>query len=132
MAAAERAQAEAFGLKALTVDPDAPGLVVGRPGVLAWGRNSGFQAVNLAVQLGARRIVLVGFDCSLAAGVHWHGRHGRGLSNPTRPGVEKWRDALDRVAGQLAELQIEVFNASAASALRNYPKRPLLEAVTCH
>ena len=32
------------------------------PGLIHYGANSGFQAVNLAIQFGARYIVLIGFD----------------------------------------------------------------------
>lgn len=41
-----------------------------QPGVIAFGfgQNSGFQAINLAMQFGARHIILVGFDCRVVDG----------------------------------------------------------------
>lgn len=91
--------------------------------------NSGFQAVNLAVQFGAGRIVLVGYDMTLAHGVHWHGRHEGPLRNPNEAGIAVWRQNLDHAAEYLSVIGIEVLNASAISALVNYPKVDLLEAV---
>jgi hypothetical protein len=93
------------------------------------GANSGFQAINLAIQFGTRRIVLVGFDMTVGHGVHWHGPHGGGLNNPSAEGIERWRRVLDRQAEPLARAGITVINASAISALRNYPKMKLGEAI---
>lgn len=99
------------------------------PGVIGSGGNSGFQALNLAVQWGARRIILVGYDATLDHGVHWHGRHGEGLRNPTVNLVRRWRRALDGAAKVLRERGIEVINASPISALENYPKMSLEAAL---
>lgn len=98
--------------------------------VIGWGGNSGFQAVNLAAHFGVRRIVLVGFDMQLRTGIHWHGRHGRGLNNPTRHNVERWRRVLDQAAPALAALGVEVVNVSPVSALTAYPKMSLEEALS--
>jgi hypothetical protein len=37
-------------------------------GVVGWGGNSGFHAVNLAAQFGAKKILLVGIDFTVAYG----------------------------------------------------------------
>lgn len=48
------------------------------PRYLATGRNSGFQAINLASLAGATLAILLGFDCSDSpAKTHWHGGHPR-------------------------------------------------------
>lgn len=98
-------------------------------GIIGWGSNSGFQAVNLAIQFGAARVVLVGFDCSLEKGTHDHGRHPPGLNNPRQSGVDKWREALDAQAPTLEAMGIEVLNASPHSRLTAYRRVPLLEAI---
>lgn len=105
------------------------GLETHKPSSVGFGGNGGFHAVNLAAQWGVRRIVLVGFDYSLAHGVHWHGRHTGRLNNPTEHNVRRWRARLDETAPTLARLGIEVCNASEHSTLRAFPKRPLLEAI---
>jgi hypothetical protein len=109
-------------------EPD-PGITVAEPGVIGGGGNSGFQALNLAVQFGAREIVLVGFDMHVGAGVHWHGRHGPGLNNPDAHNTARWRATLDAQAGRLADLGIRVINASPNSALTAFPKTPLEDAL---
>lgn len=97
-------------------------------GVIHYGRNSGFQAMNLAALAGARRIVLTGFDMRLDRGTHWHGDHGRGLHNPTDITVERWRRAFDEARVGLDYLGCEVVNATKRTALDCFP-RVDLEAV---
>jgi hypothetical protein len=60
-----------------------------RPGEVNSGLNSGFQSVGLAYQLGAKKIILLGFDFQHTAGKsHWHGDHGKGLNNPDN--IKSW------------------------------------------
>lgn len=88
--------------------------------IVAAGRNSGAQAVNLAVLFGAARIVLVGYDMTLSHGVHWHGMHGGGSQNPTKSSLTKWGQQLDRAAASYEAAGVEVLNASPISALTAY------------
>lgn len=104
-------------------------ILVDVPAVIGWGGNSGFQALNLAVQFGAKRIIMAGFDMTLKAGIHWHGKHPKGLNNPQERNVNRWRSALDAVAPQLSALGITVINASQVSALTAYTKMSLEEAL---
>lgn len=97
-------------------------------GLRSGGGHSGFQAINLAVQFGATRIVLVGFDMTLANGAHWHDDY-RGVAKPDAGRVKTWREALDCCASQFEKLGVKVINASHRSALKNYPKAGLLEAI---
>ena len=90
--------------------------------VIGDGRNSGFQALNLAVLLGSKDIVLVGYDMTLEYGVHWHGWHDRPLNNPQEHNVLVWRKHLDAVAPLLAKKGVRVRNASHVSRLEAYPK----------
>jgi hypothetical protein len=111
------------------VRTDRDAILTDAPGVIGGGGNSGFQAINLAVQFGAARIVLVGFDMTLAHGAHWHGRHPARLNNPTMVTTAKWRERLDAVAPAFAALGIEVLNASPISALTAYRKVSIEEAL---
>lgn len=99
------------------------------PGEIGWGGNGGFQAINLALQFGARRIVLLGFDMHLRDGAHWHGRHPAGLNNPSQAGVDKWRERLDAQRAFLDTIGVEVVIGTPNSALQNYPKLPYHEAL---
>lgn len=104
-----------------------PNFIADDPGIIATGSpdngggNSGFHAINLAIQFGVTRIVLVGFDMRSDLGLHWHGPHDRGLNNPNLKNMIKWRRALDGNADLVRGLGIEMFNASSVSMLTAYP-----------
>lgn len=122
----------AWQVRRVTVHEGHNRLLTAVPGELGWGGNSGFAAVNLAVQFGVARIVLVGFDMRVDRGLHWHGRHPQGLNNPAPANVNRWRRLLDDAAPVLEALGIEVINAAPDSALTRFPKRPLHEVIGAH
>jgi hypothetical protein len=100
------------------------------PGLIGAGGNSGFQALNLAVQFGAKRILLIGYDMRIDFGEHWHVRHYPPLSNPhVNDNLPRWREALDGTADCLAKLGIQVINCSPVSLLKAYPKMSISEAL---
>jgi hypothetical protein len=97
------------------------------PGTIGGGGNSGFQAINLAIQFGARKIILIGFDMT---GAHWYGRNRwPGACNPDEDRFAKWRRTLDATAPKIAALGVDVVNASPESALECFPKMTLAEAL---
>lgn len=104
-------------------------MVLDEPFAIGAGGNSGFQAVNLAAQFGSRHVILVGFDMSVAAGVHWHPDHLGACGNPDVEKAARWRELMDAQAGALACAGITVVNASVESALAAYPKCSLEEAM---
>jgi len=104
-------------------------ILMEKPGYVGAGGNSGFQALNLAVQFGATAVMLIGVDCSLEHGQHWHGRHPMPLSNPASSNVERWRKAFDGVADRLSGLGVDLVNCSAISTLTRYPKMTIPEAL---
>lgn len=98
-------------------------------GHVGWGGNSGFHAINLAVQFGAKRIVLVGFDMRVDRGKHFFGDHAYTKERPSQGNCEKWRQILDGQAPVLAARGVEVINCSQVSALTAYPKMLFEEAL---
>lgn len=104
-------------------------ILTDRPSYVGAGGNSGFQAMNLAIQFGATGIMLLGIDCNLEHGEHWHGRHPYHMNNPAPSNVKRWRGAWEGAAGKLAALGVDVVNCGAKSALQNYPKMTVLEAL---
>lgn len=109
---------------------DTGGLCTQRDG-LNTGRNSGFQAINLAVHLGAKRIVLLGFDmgAQVDAGrlkTHWFGDHPGGTSDRVYDSMLPW---FDTIVQPLAKLGIEVFNATPGGRLRAFPMKSIDEAL---
>lgn len=124
---AEPAAAQRHGLHRVTVlEGEQAHRISTEPGVLGHGGHGGFQAINLAVQLGARTILLVGIDLQ---GEHWHGDHQPPLRNPKPGKLALWRDRLDAQAGRLAELGVEILVASPGSALTAYRRASLEEAL---
>lgn len=112
------------------VEKDANHLIMDRPGVVGAAGNSGFQAVNLAVQWGVRGIVLIGFDMHDRGGVHWFGRvYAPGRSNPSEHNFRRWVGAFNSQAPILRQLGIEVINTSPYSALTCFPKMSLERAL---
>lgn len=111
-----------WGVNPIKVDTRRNEILVYRFGTIGWGGNSGFQAINLAVQFGCKRIVLVGMDMHDQDGVHWHGKHEGHLRNPTTKSLVKWRGLIDAQRPLLDSLGVEVVNASRTSALTAYPK----------
>lgn len=98
-------------------------------GKIGAGGNSGFQAINLAVQFGCVDIALIGFDMRVDRGVHWHGVHPKG-KNPTDTNIKVWRAHLDNASASLEQRGISVVNCSAVSALTQYKKIGLEEWLT--
>lgn len=81
--------------------------------------NSGQRAIQLAVQQGARRIILLGYDCDIEAGTHWHGDHPSALKNPDNVSVSRWHVEFSRLVPLLDK--VEILNCSRRSALTCFP-----------
>jgi hypothetical protein len=105
-------------------------LLTDEPGKTGSGGNSGFQALNLAVQWGARRILLIGFDMTDASGVHWYGRNTWLMANnPDHHNFKRWIAAFEAAAPVLAKMGVEVINCSRYSALKCFPKLSIEDAL---
>lgn len=118
-----------WGVHKVTCDKGTDMLVLNKFNTIGWGGNSGFGALNLAVQFGATKIILVGYDMRVDFGSHWHGDHPAGMHNPKSGNVVRWCRAVDGAAKQLKPVGVEVINCSPISALQNYPKMTLAEAL---
>lgn len=101
-----------------------------KPGHIGGGGNSGFQAMNLAVQLGATRVLLIGFDMNDRGGVHWYGRNGWQMANnPDETNFRRWRSAMDGAAEALKARGVEVVNTSPYSSLTAFRKATIAETL---
>ena len=100
-----------------------------RPTHLVSGGNSGYQAVHLAVHLGATRIVLLGFDMKDGRNRrrHWFGSHPGKLDS--RGNFTGWLRAFEKFAGVLKRMNIDVVNCTADTALRSFRRAPLSEVI---
>lgn len=98
------------------------------PFVLHQGMHSGFQAIQLAVHLGARRILLAGYDMQWSGGApHHHGHHPSPLRQPD--GIAGWLKFYPALAADLAAEGIEVVNATIETALTCFPRADLRDAL---
>lgn len=96
------------------------------PSGLRTGKNSGYQAINLAVHLGAARIVLLGYDMQLEGGrSHFFGAHPWPSSTPW----QDFRPMFDGLVDPLKSLGVSIVNASQRTALKAFPRMAIQEAV---
>jgi len=127
------------GLK-FSLQPDAgqwPGVQVLRntgeggleldPSGLRTGRNSGYQAINLAVHLGATRVLLLGYDMGPGpkGETHWFGDHPDRNVSPYTTFLARF----EAIVEPLRQLGVEVINCSRRTALTVFPCQPLEEAL---
>lgn len=104
-----------------------PGLCT-KPGTVYFGGNSGYQAIGLAFHLGARRIVLLGYDMQRTGGrSHWHGDHPEPLGNGNS--FPLWLQRYGALAGALKTRRIDCVNASRETALRCFERATITEAL---
>lgn len=98
------------------------------PQQLVTGRNSGFQALNLAVLSGSKRIVLVGFDggVSKEGKEHFHGGHPRATLQTAYP---LYRQAMSSAESALIDHGVDVLNASPGSQIDSFHKVKLADVL---
>ncbi len=107
------------------------------PKMVSWNGNSGAAAISVAANAGAKRIILLGFDMKLdeTKKQWWHNLYGRD-PNAKRSPKKPWHMPFDRHLRGFPEIQkdarrrgIEIWNVSPDSAIREFPKMNLSEAL---
>lgn len=88
--------------------------------------NSGQRAILFAASLGVEKIILLGFDCSLQSGVHWHGKHLQ-TGNPGENCIRLWHYHFQMVSKHLNN-KVEIINCSRNTELTCF-KRMFLQDV---
>lgn len=116
----DKSAANTYGLRYIKSERK-PGLSKAK-GIIHQGANSGFQAINLAFLAGARRFILLGFDCK---GNHWHGSH----PSPINTGMphSTWKKEFVTLAADLEREGVEVVNCSPGTALKAFRQGNLEE-----
>lgn len=90
-------------------------------GMIRYGENAGFQAVNLAMLFGCRRIVLVGFDMRHVEGrAHFFGNHPKELRTSTDDVYRKFAKIFAQAAKAIPA-KFSIVNATPGSALTCFP-----------
>ena len=118
-----------WGIKQVKCNKYSDDLFVDGFNRIGWGGNSGFGALNLAVQFRVKKILLVGYDMTVVNGAHWHDDHPMGMHNPTEKSVRRWKHCIDKVADKIKSVGVEVVNCSPVSTLANYRKQTFEEAL---
>lgn len=97
------------------------------PNALRTGFNGGYQALNLAMHLGAKRCLLLGYDMQGDASgrCHWHAEHPDGKVSP----YAQFIAAFDTIVQPLKDAGVEVINCTPVSALTCFPFMSLREAL---
>ena len=98
------------------------------PSRVFWNKNSGSSAINLATLLGAKRVVLLGFDMQVLNGKNnWHQHH------KFIPRTNVYKDlflpCFDKIAADAKELGVEILNATVGSAISAFPMVNLREVL---
>lgn len=94
---------------------------------LRTGENGGYQAINLAVHLGAVRVLLLGYDMQITGGQqHWFGKHD---SSPSPSPYSMFRKKFDTLPEPLRVAGVTVINCSRETALTTFPRQSIREAL---
>ena len=92
------------------------------PNVIYQGSNSGYQAINLAYHLGARKIILLGYDMQQSNGkAHWFGDH----PDKVRSSYQCWTKYFDHLAKDAQSKGLHIINCSRQTALGCFERKPL-------
>lgn len=111
-----------LGIDCIRCDKNAPGLS-DDPHLIHGGLNSGYQALNVAYLLGAREIILLGYDMKFGrnGAAHWFGDH----PDKVRSTYSNFIDQFATTTQQLEHAGVEVYNCSPSTDLQCYPIRRL-------
>lgn len=110
-------------VKVIQRDPNKPTGISNRDSLIAWNKNSGAAAINLAVHFGVKQIILLGFDMKLDEGnnQHWHKFY---AGNPkTVAGTFKMhKKGFPVIAADALRMGVEILNANPNSNIEEFKK----------
>lgn len=96
------------------------------PSGVRHGLNTGYRAINVAVHLGAVRVLLLGYDMKAdGKKEHWHGDHPIRSRSPYREFLRRFQTLVE----PLQQLGVEVLNCTPGSALECFPKANLRDVL---
>ena len=99
------------------------------PKQIVTGRNSGYQALNIAILAGVKTILMLGFDArepTADSKSHWFGDHPR--VEPVAVYAE-YRKAFSVCESAISAAGVRVLNCSPGSAINSFLKMDLTEAL---
>lgn len=97
-----------------------------QPKYVSWNGSSGASAINLAYHLGAKKVVLVGFDMRRVDGKkNFHSDHKEADHDP----FGRHLRAFPKIAPAASQLGLTIINATPGSAIPQFPIMSLEEAI---
>lgn len=108
-----------YGVEGLSEDPSG----------LRTGMNSGYQAVNIAVLAGAKRVLLLGYDMKFS-GNRSHSHNGHPVQMPAEAYL-KYGLRFSSMLPQLNKLGVEVINCSPDSSIGCFKREDVGKALSC-
>ena len=91
------------------------------------GYNSGLMALEMAINFGASRVLLLGFDCSVKNGTHYHGDHSK-TPNPTHAKCKLWMGYAQRLVDMYRDA--DIINCSRQTEYDAFPRQSLADAIS--
>lgn len=82
---------------------------------------SGARAIEFAIEQGAKKIILIGYDNSLKNGIHFDGKHtgssyGYKLGNPNQVDLDRFKNAFARINKK----EVDIVNCSRYTELKTF------------
>lgn len=97
---------------------------------VSWNNTSGTSAISFAANLGARKIVLLGFDMFITDKVNhnWHENHQIQLGDKNNP-YPRFLKSFEHIAKDAEKRGIEIINCSMNSTIKEFPKITFKEVI---
>ena len=123
---ADPAKAKEGGVKYMPRDRAKRMGLSDNPGKLSWGFNTGSSAIDLAVHLGAKQVILLGFDMrnGRSGETHWHRGHG---PNRRPASYARFLQGFPVIAKDARRLGVEIINCSPGTSITEFPVANLKE-----
>lgn len=117
------------GIKFLNQDPKKRQGISTNISTVAWNGNSGAAAISLAVHLGVKKIVLLGFDMNLDSqgSSHWHSEYE--VRNRKQSPFAKHLQGFPAIARDAKNMGVDIINANPNSAIHEFPKKSIKEII---
>jgi hypothetical protein len=102
---------------------------------ICWNNNSGGSAINVAYWLGAKRIILLGYDMGKKGrNFNWHNEYPKkpdidGATGRARLPYRMYLKSFDYIAQDAKRLGLEILNATPAGNLNRFPRVELKDVV---
>ena len=97
--------------------------------MLVFNSNSGAQAIGLAYLMGAKRIILLGYDMGATGITHWFGSHPKALRNGN---YNQYVNNFNKLAKDLEREGVEVINCTRKTALTQFKRGSIDDYTDIH